>query len=399
MESTSESARTRLLIALAKVRLGAAEQEAATAHARRIDDWDAVIDTAARNFSLPGLRQHLATMDPEITPPEVRDRLAQSANASAVRNMLLLAAQRRFKEECLDPLDQEALFFKGINLAGQYYPDLGLRPCRDIDVLVPKGTLPRIVRKAISQGYRFVIPGQADTPLETAEAIEAALHYRTDASLLSPDGMAIDLQIKLDKYSGIFNGVDFFAEAVPMTLGGTTYLTMPPALLFNYVCHHHARHVWARLNWLSDLDAMVSAPGFDLDAVLALSSQLKQRGTVEASLELQRLMSPLASWEARPDTWRGLKFLDLCLRNLSGDVELEKRIGFNMIGGEFMYDWQVEPGLIRRARLWRWRHVLQPTIRQYTRFPLPRGLRWMYVLPRLIDVALRARDRSRKETD
>jgi len=389
----------RLHVAFAKVHLTQDEQRAAEALARQITDWDGFLETAERNFSLPNMRRHLAGMDRSCIPAGVHGRLQAAANASAMRNMMLVGVQQRFKESCLDPLEVRAVFFKGIIHVGQYYPDLGLRPCRDIDVLVQPQALRAIVLRAIDAGYRFVVPGRADRPLVAPEEIDAALHYRNDACLLSPEGAVIDLQVKLDKYSGIFAEQDIFGNAVPAQLGGTTYLTMPPAFLFNYLCHHHARHVWSRLHWLSDLDAMVSSPAFDAAEALALAGQLQQSGTVEASIELQRLMSPCATWSSDTDNWRGLKFLELALRNLSGDLDLEKRIGFAMKGGEFMFDWQADPALIRRARRQHWRKMLQPTIRQYTQYPLPHGLRWLYVFPRLIHLLLRTHERAGREPD
>lgn len=399
MDASLNTAEMRLHIAFAKVRLSDEEKLAAEGFARQITHWDRFIETAARNFSLPNIRMHLATMEEGCVPPDVHQQLNAAANASAIRNMMLISAQRQFMEKCVDPLGQEAVFFKGITLVGQYYPDLGLRPCRDIDVLVRPDALRPIVLQAIDAGYKFVVPGQSEHPLVEPSEIDAALHYRNDASLLSPEGMAIDLQVKLDKYSGIFADVDVMAQAVPVTLGGKEFLTMPPVFLFNYICHHHARHVWSRLHWLSDLDAMITSPGFDVDATIAMAGQLNQRGTVEASFEMQRLMSPCAGWEPQPDTWRGLKFLELCLRNLAGDLDLEKKIGFSMKGGEFMFDWQAGSSLIRRARWQHWRKILQPTIRQYTRFPLPRGLRWLYVFPRFVHLIARTRDRASKEAD
>lgn len=399
METSLKTPEMRLQIAFAKIGFTEEERLAAEALARQVTRWDLFIQTSARNFSLPNMRMHLTKMDPGCIPPAVHEELKAAANASAMRNMLLISAQQRFKEKCLDPLGAEAVFFKGITLVSQYYPDLGLRPCRDIDVLVRPATLRPIVLKAIDEGYHFVVPGLAEHPLVEPSEIEAALHYRNDASLITPEGMAIDLQVTLDKYSGIFAKEDVMGQAVPVMLGGKEFMTMPPAFLFNYLCHHHARHVWSRLHWLSDLDAMASSPGFDRDEAIALATRLNQRGTVEASLEMQRLMSPAATWQEAPDTWRGLKFLELSLRNLSGDLDLEKRIGFNMKGGEFMFDWQAGASLIRRARWQHWRKILQPTIRQYTRFPLPRGLRWLYVFPRLIHLLERTRDRVRREAD
>src|SRR6056297_264185 len=65
-------------------------------------------------------------------------------------------------------------------------------------------------------------------------------------------------------------------------------------------------------------------------------------------------------------------------------------------GAEFMFDWQANPELIRRARWRQMLHIFKPTVQQYDRFPLPRGLRWVYVVPRLVDVLYQARVRTRK---
>jgi len=394
MDPSLKTPAMRLHIAFAKLRFSEEERRAAEALARQITDWPGFLETAARNFSLPNMRMHLAGMAPDCVPDDIRRDLQDSANASAMRNMMLVAVQRRFRESCLAPLGIDAVFFKGIIMVGQYYPDLGLRPCRDIDVLVRPNALRPLVLQAMEAGYRFVVPGRAEDPLVAPEEIDAALHYRNDACLLSPEGAVIDLQVKLDKYSGIFAGQDIFAQAVPAMLGGVSYQTMPPAFLFNYICHHHARHVWSRLHWLSDLDAIMSAPDFDREAALALADQLGQRGTVEASMEMRQLMSPCAEWDLEGAQWRGLKFMELSLRNLSGDLDLEKRVGFGMKGGEFMFDWQADPKVIRRARRAHWRKMVQPTIRQYKSYPLPRGLRWLYVFPRFLHLMNRTRERA-----
>ncbi|MEP0962804.1 MAG: nucleotidyltransferase family protein [Roseobacter sp.] len=399
MDASLNTADMRLHVAFAKVRLTEAERVAAEGFAREIQDWDEFIETAARNFSLPNIRMHLADLDPECIPEHARSKINEAANASAIRNMVLISAQRKFKEICVDPLDQEAIFFKGISLVSQYYPDLGLRPCRDIDVLVRQKALRPIVLRAIDAGFKFVVPGLSEHPLVEPSEIDAALHYRNDAILLTPESMAIDLQVSLDKYSGIFSNDDIFEQTTPIMIGGKEFLTMKPVFLFNYISHHHARHVWSRLHWLSDLDAMIASPEFDKTAVIDKAKRLDQRGTVEACLELQTLMSPLATWEETDENWRGRKFLELSLRNLSGDLDLEKKIGFSMKGGEFMFDWQAGPSLIRRARWQHWRKTLQPTIRQYMKLPLPQGLRWLYIFPRLIHLIARTRDRTSKEAD
>jgi hypothetical protein len=184
MDPSLDTPAMRLHVAAAKIRLTAAEQAAIETLARQISDWDTVLDTAVRNFNLPNLRRHLSRMAPGVVPRPVLVRLKIEANASATRNLLMISAQRRFKETCLDPLGADAVFFKGVSLASQYYPDLGLRPCRDIDVLVQATALRAIVLRGIEAGYSFVVPGRTAHPLVLPADIDAALHYRKDAVLL-----------------------------------------------------------------------------------------------------------------------------------------------------------------------------------------------------------------------
>ena len=393
MDPRFDTPENRLQIGLAKVSMAESERMEIASLLQVATDWKKTFQTAERNFNLPNMRMHLRQMPPGIVTADQQAWLDQSANSAALRNLALIVAQRKFQKTVLAPLDVPGLFFKGINLVARYYPDLGLRPCRDIDLLVPRGTLRKLVLHALDAGYRLVAPLQPVRYLDTKADIEAALHYRSDAMLISPEGVAIDLQVKLDKYSGIFCPDEAFATAELMEIGGTEFLTMPAPFLFNYICHHHARHVWSHLHWLSDLDAMVGSDGFDAEAAVALADRLGQRGTVEAGLELQRLMSPLADWTVQQDTWRGLKFLELALRNLEGDLDLEKKVAFNMMGGEFMYPWQARAELIRKAQRRRLHGVLRPTLQQYIDYPLPHGLRWLYVIPRLLDLLRMTRER------
>ena len=225
--------------------------------------------------------------------------------------------------------------------------------------------------------------------------INAILRFGDCATIVSPEGAVIDLQDHLDKHSGIFSAHDPVktAEAVPMA--GDRFFTLPTTFLFNYLCHHHTRHTWSRLHWLSDLDALCSSDQFDREATLALADELGQRGTVEAGLELHQLMSSDTPWDDGPELARGKAFLKLCILNLPGDLELEKQLSLGIMGGEFMYPWQASPELIAQARRGWWRSIFQPTVSQYARMPLPGALHWVYFVTRPFELMYRAQKRAR----
>ncbi|KUP93533.1 nucleotidyltransferase domain-containing protein [Tritonibacter horizontis] len=386
VDFTAQTAEVRLQILLAKAYLAEPDIALAQRLMAEIGDWEAFVRSAHRNFSLPLLQRHIVQLDPTGISPEIRTMMQQTAMQTALRNMKLVASQRKFLNTCLKPAGLPAIFFKGINLAAQYYPDLGLRPSRDIDVLVPSGSLHRVVEKAMSEGYTLVAPDTQIRAMTSSQDVDAVLRLCADVSLLTPEGTVLDLQQKLDKHSGIFARYDIFARAATFSLGGEDFQTMPPAFLFNYLCHHHSRHTWSRLHWLSDLDAICSSPHFDPEDALALADQLGQRGTVEAGLELRALMSGDTPWDNGPAMAHGKAFLDLAIRNLPGDLRLEKKISLTLKGGEFMFDWQAKPELIAKARRNWWRSIFKPTLKQYVQMPLPKNRQWIYYIPRFFQL-------------
>jgi len=389
IDLTAQPPSIRLQLLLAKTKLSDAHKQVAQSLMLQIADWDGFLQSATRNFSLPLVRRHLMQLDSSAIPPHVWDAIKSKSNEIALENMKVVKAQRRFSNDCLAPLDVEAIYFKGVTMAAQYYPDVGLRPCRDIDILLPKNTLEKVVNRAVSLGYQLIVGSPEIHVMQTERDIRAALRYGEDVTMFHPDDhIVIDLQERLDKHSGIFDGYDFFGEAQKTNFFGKPIYTMKPEVLFNYACHHHARHTWSNLHWLSDLDALINSKGFDREKALALAEKLGQTGTAEASLELHHLMSNVTTWDQSETMHRGKQFLSLAIRNLAGAVDLEKQIGVNLIGGEFMFAWQARPELIQRARKNWWRAIFKPTAAQYARRPLPEPLHFLYYASRPFELGL-----------
>ncbi len=378
----------RLQILLAKLRLSSSEVNQANRLLADIDDWQALSDGAARNFNLPLMRRSLGALDQDLIPEGFRDQIRKRASATAFQNMQMVAAQKRFQDRCLKPLGIQGVFFKGVSMAAQYYPDLGLRPCRDIDVLLPKGLLKQVLIRAVEAGYTPVSPDANVIPMTSAQDIDAIIRFSDSATIVAPEGVVIDLQDHLDKHSGIFSSYDLVNATEPLNIAGTSFATLPTEFLFNYLCHHHTRHTWSRLHWLSDLDAICTSSRFKREAALDLAEELGQRGTVEASLELHQLMSTDTPWDDSDSLARGKSFLKLCILNLPGDLSLEKQLSLKIMGGEFMYQWQARPDLIARARRRWWRTIFQPTVSQYAKIPLPRALQWLYFIQRPFELML-----------
>ncbi|MEL7166111.1 MAG: nucleotidyltransferase family protein [Pseudomonadota bacterium] len=383
--SLTFSSENKLLLLFSLVSLTSVQKDEARKLLADLPDLYPLLETAARNYALPTVARHLRDLDALPQDADQRREIDETLNRQGLHNLRMVHALSKFVAHCIEPAGIDFVVFKGVTLAHQYYPDVGLRPCRDIDIAVRPEHLERLVRIAIEAGYILRAPNGRGGAITEERDIRALMTYARSAVLISSEGIAIDLQPGIDKFSGIFDGIDVLGNPHHLDLGGRHVPVLSDALVFNYLCHHHARHLWSKLHWITDIDAVLKSPGFDLAKSLQLADLLGQRGTVDGTLQLHALASDPGSWRENTDRAHahGAQFLRLCLENLAGDVALEKRIAMGMIGGEFMYPWQATPELLQRARRNWLRAMLRPSFHQYQSLPLPRQLQWLYYPSRL----------------
>lgn len=102
--------------------------------------WDDLVSHAERQGLSPLVHKHLASLDVDV--PSAARRLLRALylrnrHANSVRNELASEILRCYQAEKID-----VLAVKGIALSNWIYSDPGLRPMRDIDLLVAKEDLP-----------------------------------------------------------------------------------------------------------------------------------------------------------------------------------------------------------------------------------------------------------------
>lgn len=93
---------------------------------------------------------------PSNTPDEARTRLTRAFYATSAQNMLLLAELDRVIS-ALNRDDIAVVAVKGAALVYQLYPNIGLRPMGDIDLLVPKLDIDRAARALENMEYERTV--------------------------------------------------------------------------------------------------------------------------------------------------------------------------------------------------------------------------------------------------
>jgi len=383
-EALEQNPQLALLLLLARQQLRPDRIAQAERLAGRVSDWNDFFEKSRKHFILPMVCHHLSKMD---NPPELgrilkeQKMTSRQLIASALRNAL---AQQRFSEQVMESMSIEHAFIKGQALAGLYYKEPGFRQARDIDVLVARRNLVPVAIHAQTKGYRLVpSPGKL-----SERDIQAYVHFRPVLSLLSPEGVLIEVHDQLDKTGLIFNTETLLAAVQKGRVHNRELFVLPIEHHFVFVCLHSTRHLWSHLHWLVDLDALVNDQSFDEQKVLDIAQQCRLTATVQASLAMYRAVYLEQQSVLRDSVW-AKNLLDLVIRHLVEDPSLEFELRLLRPYPDFAFEWQAWPTYRWRTRLTKRLEFLKPSYKDYQALPMPQRLHWLYFFIRPIAGLLR----------
>ena len=204
----------------------------------RLAEQHGVLPLAARNLSEHG----------RGVPTEI-ERSLRSAYDANLRRSLWFAAELARIMLHFESRQLRAVPYKGPVLAQSVYGDLGLRSFSDLDFLISPADFERAKQFLAEIGYR---PSTDLTP--AVERLWLRIGYER-----SFDGAAgknlVELQWALLPY---FYGVDLplddlLARTGRTVVGGREMPCLSPEDSLLVLCLHAAKHLWARLIWLSDI--------------------------------------------------------------------------------------------------------------------------------------------------
>jgi hypothetical protein len=214
-------------------------------------EWSEFLRLAEEHGVLPlsarCLTEHARGRSVEI-PPGI-ERSLRSAYDANLRRSLWFAAELARITTHFEGRQLRAVPYKGPVLAQSVYGDLGLRSFSDLDFLVSPVDFERAKKALAEIGYR---PSADLTP--AVERLWLRIGYER-----SFDGEAgknmVELQWALLPH---FYGVDLpvdslIARAGRAVVGGCEVPGLSPEDLLLVLCLHAAKHLWARLIWISDI--------------------------------------------------------------------------------------------------------------------------------------------------
>lgn len=250
----------RLMLTCARVRVDNLARHEIDGLVRDGIKWEETLKRSRQEGIAALLYGHLKEL-PSVTdrvPPTILSQLVAIYRANWARNMVLT---ERWAEvmTLLGQAGVDSITHKGMALIHTVYPEIGLRPMADIDLLIRPSDLPAVKRTLEAAGYR-----SPTADMEAEEAFRCYLHFVRG-------GAVIDLHWELAHYAR-FEGVvrvdhdGLWRRARSLAIGDAQGLMLSPEdQLLHLALHLTLGSEFGRLIWFTDIDAMLRRFGFSFD--------------------------------------------------------------------------------------------------------------------------------------
>lgn len=352
----------------------------------QVTDWGDLMATAQRKYSLPMVFQNLASNLPDRVESGVMQTMRLGALGMTAETLRRHAAFTWYHRNCVAPVARPYAYFKGPALAFQFYAQPVLRYFRDFDILVGSRDLRAFTRLALDRGCRIWLPGlERIIELSSDTEFEDYVRFIPTAQLVTPQGVMVEIHREIDPVHGLFDTASLLARAHDIEIAGLAARTLPDAEHLAYLCVHHGRHLWSKLNWLADLDACTLHSGADLPAArhaaqaagldLAFQATMAFReATAQARLPADYDLAPPPAGSPAAG---GIDLLKACILNLPGDKALEVALREGPLAQALYRAQQGHSRTLWPALRLAWRQRAHPNFHDIRRIPGGEGVRWL----------------------
>ena len=248
-------------------------------------NWGRFVDMVARH-RIQGLA-HAALSGNGAVPDETRRSLAALGQTLAYDALRLTREALRLDQAFADAGIPVA-FIKGPVLAQLIHGTVGLRQCKDLDLLVPIEALPAARQLLAGRGYRRIVPPEVLLPHLEARWIRD----NKDFEYLHPQS-----RIQIELHWRLFENRCLMPEVPPperwvtvAIMAGARLRTLAPTDLLLYLCLHGAVTAWFRMKWLADVDSFIAKDPAALQPLVTIAAQRNLlRPVAQGLLLCQRL--------------------------------------------------------------------------------------------------------------
>jgi hypothetical protein len=251
--------------------------------AGKISDWTAFLDFSNSHGVYPLIAKALKPV--ASVPQRIKSILKFTNLDVARRNMAmtaeLLQIMKMFKDN-----DIPALAFKGPVLSQMIHGDITQRQYVDVDILVNVKYLYKAAELMVDRNYE---------PMDSIEFLknDAKLNVEKNYEFSNKkNNIKVEIHWRLINVPFLkkFKYYDVFSSSQEISINQTCISTLDIKILLLYLCNHGIAHMWERLEWIVDIDRLITseADSLNWEEILTLATTLQSKTTLLLGLGLSR---------------------------------------------------------------------------------------------------------------
>ena len=245
-------------------------------------DWDHFLYLAIHHRVYPLIYRNIKSIN-SISIPEHVINTIQSKYKKNVFMMLQLTAEQEIIAKAFAHDEIKSIFLKGPVLAADLYGDISLRTSKDIDIYVQQNDLNKINELLANLGYV-----KEEHPFILNEKIWRTHHeeyYHLEKNICLEVHWKLHNNFLIEPSFG-----ELWKNRRTSKLSNTPIHILGKEDLFIYLVSHGARHAWARIRWLVDIDKMIRDNSMDWVKIQSIARDLKYRDLLGQSLVLTNIL-------------------------------------------------------------------------------------------------------------
>lgn len=189
-----------------------------------------------------------------------------------VKQNMLMTSELIKVLKILEENNIEAISFKGPVLSQLAYGDVVSRQYCDLDILVKEENLIDLARVLSSLDYEISIKSEF---LENQKLIEIG----SDFSIFSKNNIHFEVHWNLFRklINNDLNKYKIWNDKKKISLNNANINTLEINNYLLYLCIHGSKHLWERIEWVNDIQRLISNYEIDWEYVLNQSKILKNK--------------------------------------------------------------------------------------------------------------------------
>ena len=171
-----------------------------------------------------------------------------------VKYNMLLTSELIKVMKILEENDIKAIAFKGPTLAQLAYGDVTLRQYVDLDILIKEKDLEKVYDVLVCNNFNSMVKKEFINN-------KLFLEKNSDITFVNENnGINIEIHWKLfrTKFSSNLNNENFFDGKHKIKINNYDINVFNAEILLVYLCMHGSKHKWERIEWISDIDKLLS---------------------------------------------------------------------------------------------------------------------------------------------